>query len=47
MNIAIIPARAGSQRIPKKNIKQFCGKPMIEYALEAAESSNHIKKIIG
>lgn len=29
MNIAIIPARGGSKRIPRKNIKNFCGKPMI------------------
>jgi N-acylneuraminate cytidylyltransferase len=35
-NIAIITARGGSKRIPKKNIKDFCGKPMIAYAIEAA-----------
>lgn len=35
-NIAIITARGGSKRIPKKNIKEFCGKPMIAYAIEAA-----------
>ena len=29
MNVAIIPARGGSKRIPRKNIKEFCGKPMI------------------
>lgn len=34
--IAIIPARGGSKRIPKKNIKDFCGKPIIGYAIEAA-----------
>ena len=34
--IAIIPARGGSKRIPKKNIKEFCGKPIIAYAIEAA-----------
>lgn len=37
--IAIIPARSGSQRIPNKNIKEFRGKPMIRYAVEAAERS--------
>jgi pseudaminic acid cytidylyltransferase len=36
MRLAIIPARGGSKRIPKKNIASFCGKPMVAYALEAA-----------
>lgn len=35
-NIAIITARGGSKRIPKKNIKEFMGKPMIHYAIGAA-----------
>ena len=39
MNIAIIPARGGSKRIPKKNIKEFCGKPMISYSIEVALNS--------
>ena len=39
MKIAIIPARGGSQRIPRKNIKEFCGKPMIAWSIEAANSS--------
>jgi N-acylneuraminate cytidylyltransferase len=34
--IAVIPARGGSKRIPGKNIKEFCGKPMIAYSIEAA-----------
>lgn len=38
-NIAIITARGGSKRIPKKNIKEFMGKPMIAYAIEAAINS--------
>ena len=45
MNIAIIPARGGSKRIPRKNIKEFCGKPMIAWSIEAAKASglfNHI-----
>lgn len=37
--IAIIPARGGSKRIPNKNIKVFCGKPMIAYSLAAAKES--------
>lgn len=36
MNIVIIPARGGSKRIPRKNIKLFCGKPMIAWSVEAA-----------
>ena len=36
MKIAVIPARGGSKRIPRKNIKAFAGKPMIAYAIEAA-----------
>lgn len=40
MNIAIIPARSGSKRISKKNIKEFFGKPMLAYAIEAAKNSN-------
>ncbi len=35
-SIAIITARGGSKRIPKKNIKDFCGKPIIAYSIEAA-----------
>ncbi len=36
MNIAIIPARGGSKRIPGKNSKIFCGKPMIAWAIVRA-----------
>ena len=39
MNIAVIPARGGSKRIPRKNIKVFGGKPMIAYAITAAKNS--------
>ncbi len=38
--IAIIPARGGSKRIPGKNIKNFCGKPIISYSLDVAKASN-------
>ncbi len=37
--IAIITARGGSKRIPKKNIKEFCGKPILAYSIEAALAS--------
>ena len=39
MRIAVIPARGGSKRIPRKNIKEFCGKPMIAWSIEAAQAS--------
>lgn len=46
MTICVIPARGGSKRIPRKNIKEFCGKPMIQWALEAAQCSNIFDEII-
>lgn len=46
MNIAIIPARGGSKRIPRKNIKEFHGKPMIAYSIEAAQQSGCFDKVI-
>ena len=46
MNVAIIPARGGSKRIPRKNIKDFCGKPMIAWSIEAAKASGCFDKII-
>lgn len=39
MKLAIIPARGGSKRIPRKNIKHFCGKPMMVWSIEAARLS--------
>ena len=44
--IAIILARGGSKRIPKKNIKEFCGKPIIAYSIEAAIKSNLFDKVM-
>ena len=44
--LAIIPARGGSQRIPRKNIKKLHGKPLIEYTIEQAKSSKLISKIV-
>lgn len=46
MNIAIIPARGGSKRIPRKNIKLFYGKPMIAYSIETALQSGCFDKVI-
>lgn len=39
MKLAVIPARGGSKRIPRKNVRHFCGKPIIAYSIEAAKSS--------
>jgi CMP-N-acetylneuraminic acid synthetase len=44
--IAVIPARGGSKRIPHKNIKDLCGKPMIAYTIEDAKKSDLIEKIV-
>lgn len=46
MRIAIIPARGGSKRIPRKNIKPFCGKPIIAYSIEAAQQSGLFERIV-
>lgn len=45
MNIAIIPARGGSKRIPRKNIKLFHGLPVIAYAIKTAQESRVFKEI--
>ena len=45
-NIAIIPARGGSKRIPKKNIKDFLGKPIIAYSIETALKSGLFSEIM-
>jgi pseudaminic acid cytidylyltransferase len=45
-NICIIPARGGSKRIPRKNIKLFLGKPIIAYSIEAAVNSNIFDEIM-
>ena len=44
--IAIIPARGGSKRIPRKNIKEFFGKPLIAYSIEIALSSGLFSKVV-
>ena len=44
--LCIIPARGGSKRIPRKNIKVFFGKPMIQYAIEGAKKSNCFNEIM-
>jgi pseudaminic acid cytidylyltransferase len=46
MKLCVIPARGGSKRIPRKNIKKFCGKPIIQYAIEVAFECKMFDKII-
>lgn len=45
-NLCIIPARGGSKRIPRKNIKYFLGKPIIAYSIEAAVNSNLFDEVM-
>lgn len=45
-SIAIIPARGGSRRIPRKNIREFMGKPMLAYAIEAALESGLFDEVM-
>lgn len=46
MRVAIIPARGGSKRIPRKNIKPFAGLPIIAYSIKAAQASELFDRII-
>lgn len=46
MKLAVIPARGGSKRIPRKNIKSFAGKPMIVWSIEAAQDANIFDRIV-
>ena len=45
-NICIIPARGGSKRIPRKNIKPFFGKPIIAYSIQAALESGLFEEVM-
>ena len=44
--LAVIPARGGSKGIPRKNIKEIAGKPLIAWTIEEAKKSKHITKLI-
>ena len=46
MNVAVIPARGGSKRIPRKNVKQFYGKPIITWPIEVAKQSELFDHIL-
>tara|TARA_B100001250_G_scaffold412412_1_gene443548 strand:+ start:12324 stop:13013 length:690 start_codon:yes stop_codon:yes gene_type:complete len=44
--LAVIPARGGSKRLPKKNVLDLCGKPLIAWSIEAGLKSNYIDKVV-
>ena len=44
--LAIIPARGGSKRLPRKNVLDLCGKPLISWSIEAALKSKYISKVV-
>lgn len=46
MKIAVIPARGGSKRIPRKNVREFCGRPMLAWSIAAARESGCFDRII-
>jgi N-acylneuraminate cytidylyltransferase len=46
MRLAVIPARGGSKRIPRKNLRDFCGRPMIAWSIEAAHASGVFDRIV-
>jgi N-acylneuraminate cytidylyltransferase len=46
MSICVIPARGGSKRIPRKNIRDFCGRPMIAWPIQAAIDSSCFDRIV-
>jgi pseudaminic acid cytidylyltransferase len=46
MKLCVIPARGGSKRIPRKNIREFCGKPMIAWSIDASRASGCFDQII-
>ena len=46
MKVAVIPARGGSTRVPRKNVKDFAGRPMIEYPIAAALESGLFERVV-
>lgn len=46
MHVAIIPARGGSKRIPRKNLREFCGRPIIGWSIDTALSSGLFDKVL-
>ena len=46
MRLAVIPARGGSKRIPRKNVREFCGRPIIAWSIEAAHAAGCFDRVI-
>lgn len=46
MKVAVLPARGGSKRVPRKNVRPFCGRPMMAWAIDAARKSGVFDRII-
>ena len=46
MRLALIPARGGSKRVPRKNIRPFCGKPMVAWSIAAARASGCFDRVV-
>jgi pseudaminic acid cytidylyltransferase len=46
VNVAIIPARGGSKRIPRKNVREFCGKPIIGYSVDCAQRTGLFSRVV-
>ncbi len=46
MNVAVIPARGGSKRIPRKNVRHFCGQPIMAYSIAAALDSQLFEHVL-
>ena len=46
MNVAIITARGGSKRIPRKNLREFCGRPILHYAIDAATAAGCFDEVM-
>jgi N-acylneuraminate cytidylyltransferase len=46
MNLAVIPARGGSKRIPRKNVRPFCGQPIIGWSIQAALASGCFDRVV-
>lgn len=44
--LAIIPARGGSRRCPRKNVREFCGKPLLQWSVEQARASRYVDQIV-
>ncbi len=44
--VGVIPARGGSERVPNKNLKNFCGKPLIAWAILSAKKSKYLSRVV-